>query len=106
MQGEFITIDYLSSFAGLVAAVALIVQFTKPLVKWALKSQEQFFDEIIRTYTGIVAFVLQLFVVYVTSGFTVENVGLAAINAVAVGLLSIGLYHCFKINQKDNISFQ
>lgn len=96
MQGEFITIDYLSTFAGLVVVVALVVQFTKPIMKWIFKRQDEFFDEIIRIYVWFVAFVLQAFVIYVAGGFTAENVGLAAINSVPIAILAVGTYHCLQ----------
>ena len=95
MQGEFITTDYISTFAGLVMVTTLVVQFTKPVVKWFFGFLERC-NEIIWIYTWLVAFGLQAFAMYVTGGFTTEILGLAAINAVAAALSAVGTYHCLK----------
>lgn len=52
MPSDFIDIKYLGTFAGMVLAVALIVQFTKGLVK------KNYSDQAVRLYTLFWAFLL------------------------------------------------
>lgn len=93
MPNELMTIDYLGTFAGLVVAVALIVQFTKVYVKKLFTSN---IDEIVRGYSLVIALAIQLFVIFVTQGvFTVEGIGLAILNSFLISLTSIGIYHTF-----------
>lgn len=86
MSGEFFTLESLATFAGMVAAVSLIVQFTKPFFKSSLQ------DWVIRPYTLFIALIVQSFVLYVRENFTVETVGLGIINSVLVALTSMGGY--------------
>lgn len=82
-MNEFITIEFLRTFAGLVAATALIVQFTKSIVK------KRFGDISVRIY----AFVLALILTFVFAGQTgLEGVIVTFINAILVTLSSIGGY--------------
>ena len=86
MPNEFITIDYLASFAGMVVVVALVVQFTKSAVK------KKFQDWMVRLYTLAWAWALQAFLLYVQGNFNVETVGLAVLNGILVALAAAGTY--------------
>lgn len=86
MPNEFITIDYLASFAGMVVVVALVVQFTKSVVK------KRFQDWMVRLYALAWAWLLQAFLLYVHSNLTVEAVGLAVLNGFLVALAAAGTY--------------
>ena len=86
MSGEFFTLESLATFVGMVAAVSLIVQFTKPFFKSSLR------DWVVRPYTLFIALIVQSFVLYVQESFTVETVGLGIINSVLVALTSMGGY--------------
>lgn len=86
MPQDFITIDYLTTFAGMVAVVALIVQFTKGIVK------ARFEDWAVRLYTLGWAWALQGFVCFVQGRLTTEHIGLAVLNGILVALAAIGAY--------------
>lgn len=86
MPSDFFTLEFLSTFAGMTAAVAVIVQFTKEFVK------DSFPDWAVRLYALIVSAAVQFFVLYVQDGLTVENIGLGVINTVLVTLTAIGAY--------------
>lgn len=86
MPNDFITLELLGTFAGMVAAVALIVQFTKGFVKSSCP------DWVVRLYTLVISLAIQFFVMYVSSGLTVETVGLGVINSVLVALTAMGSY--------------
>jgi hypothetical protein len=86
MPNEFITIDYLATFAGMVVTVALVVQFTKSVLK------KKFKDWVIRLYALAWAWVLQAFLLFVKGNLTVEAVGLAVLNGFLVALAAAGTY--------------
>lgn len=86
MPNEFIMIYYLVTFAGMVVTVALVVQFTKGVVKKTFK------DWIVRLYALAWTWVLQAFLMYVQDSITVEAIGLAVLNGVLVALAAAGTY--------------
>jgi hypothetical protein len=86
MTGEFVTLESLATFTGMVAATTLVVQFTKPLMTSSLP------DWAVRIYVLTVAVVLQFFVLYVQGVLTAEAIGLGVINSFLVALTSMGGY--------------
>lgn len=84
MYEDFITLDTLTTFAGIVAATTLIVQFTKSLIK------KKFQDAAIRIYTWIVALILMI--VFVGYGKGIQGIVLTVINSIIVALTSMGTY--------------
>lgn len=86
MPQEFITIDYLATFAGMVAVTALIVQFTKSIVKSKLP------DWSVRLYALIWSWALQGFVCFVQERLAAQDIGLALLNGILVALAASGLY--------------
>jgi hypothetical protein len=95
MLNEFISIEYLSTFAGMVIILGLIVQFTKGIIK------VNFSDQAVRAYTFAWALVLVL-LSYLSQGLF-EAAGreiamtlfLALINAIIVTLAAMGGYEVF-----------
>ncbi len=83
-MNEFFTGELLATFAGLVAAVSLVVQFTKSIVK------KQFGDGAVRLYAFLIALVLNF--VFAKSGTGIEAVVLTIINAILVSLTAMGAY--------------
>lgn len=82
-MNDFMTAETLATFAGLTAAVALVVQFTKSIVK------KQFGDESVRVY----AFVISLILTFIFApGRDIQGVILTIINAILVCLASMGAY--------------
>lgn len=86
MQNDFFTTKTLATFAGMVGAVSLIVQFTKGFFKSSVP------DWVVRLYTLLVAVAVQFFVLYIGGQLTVETVGLGIINSVLVATSSMGAY--------------
>ncbi|MEW6541129.1 MAG: hypothetical protein AB1402_05905 [Bacillota bacterium] len=92
MPNEFVTADYLASFSGMVIVLALIVQFTKSLVK------RRYADEAVRAYTFGWALVLVLLMFWQQGllagsvGEIAANIFLAFINAIIVSLAAFGGY--------------
>ena len=93
MPNDFVTVDYLATFAGMVLALALIVQFTKGLVK------RTFADEVVRLYTFVWALVLVGLVYWYQGLFTVILPAelammalLVLVNAIVVALAAMGGY--------------
>lgn len=92
----FITFDYLQTFAGAVAAVTLIVQFTKGWVR------SVFGDMAVRPYAWVWAFLLLTFVQYAAGGLSGDFRGclttlvLTGINAIPVALGAIATYHVIR----------
>jgi len=86
MPSEFFTLETLATLAGMVAAVTLIVQFTKGIIK------QWFSDYAVRLYTLIVAMVIMGFVLYVQGDLTAEAIGLGVINSFLVAVTSMGTY--------------
>lgn len=83
-MNDFMMPETLATFAGLVAAVAIIVQFTKSIIK------RQFADYAIRIYAFIIALVLTF--IFARSGEGVEGIALTVINAILVTLAALGGY--------------
>lgn len=86
MPTEFFTIDSLATFSGLVAAVALLVQFAKPVIKRYAA------DWAVRPLALVVSWIVQGFYLAVTQGLSPETIGLAVINGFLVALTAAGLY--------------
>lgn len=86
MPNDFFTLDFLATFAGAVAAVTLIVQFTKGIVK------NRFGDAAVRLYALIWSWIVLGFVLYVQGDFTAQAVGLAFLNGVLVAFTATGAY--------------
>ncbi|SDZ30434.1 hypothetical protein SAMN05660462_02612 [Proteiniborus ethanoligenes] len=84
MYNDFISISTLATFAGLVAAVSIIVQFTKSIVKNKLG------DAYVRLYTFIIALILNF--VFARSGQGIQGIVLTVINAIIVSITSMGGY--------------
>lgn len=91
-MSEFMTIENLSTFAGMILALGIIVQFTKSVVK------KTFSDQVVRLYTFVWACVL-IGVVYWNQGLFFYGgsdlamvVLLALINAVIITLAAAGGY--------------
>lgn len=92
MPSDFISIEYLGTFAGMVVILGLIVQFSKGLIK------RTFEDYVVRTYTFAWAFVLVI-LVYWHQGLLdaagreiAITILLALINAIIVTLAALGGY--------------
>ena len=84
MYNDFITLEMLATFAGLVTAVTLIVQFSKSIIK------NRFGDAAVRLYTFIVALVLTF--AFARSGLGIEGILLTIINAIIISVASMGGY--------------
>ncbi len=84
MYNDFITLEMLATFARLVTAVTLIVQFWKTIIK------SKFGDAAVRLYTFVIALVLTF--VFARSGTGVEGILLTVINAIIISVASIGGY--------------
>ena len=83
-MNDFMTPDTLSTFAGLVAAVSIIVQFTKPLIK------KNFIDGAVRIYTFVVSLILTF--VFASTGQGLQGILLTVINSILVSLTAMGTY--------------
>ncbi len=83
-MNEFMSIEILSTFAGLVLAVGILVQFTKSVIKKSLG------DEFVRLYAFIIALILTY--VFIREGNSIQDLILVLINAVLVTLSTIGGY--------------
>lgn len=84
MFEDFMDANMLTTFGGLVTAVIVIVQFTKPIIK------RRFKDSAIRIYTFIVALILTL--IFHREGFTPTSIALTIINAIMITITSLGGY--------------
>ncbi len=78
------TLEILATFAGLVSAVTIIVQFTKSVVKKSLG------DAAVRLYSFVVALVLTF--VFARTGGGAEGILLNIINALIITIASSGAY--------------
>lgn len=83
-MNEFMNYETLATFGGLAAAVAIIVQFTKSIIK------RQFADYAIRIYAFIIALVLTF--IFARNGEGIEGIALTVINAILVTLAALGGY--------------
>lgn len=84
MFNDFMTMDILTTFAGLTGAVMLIVQFTKSVVKNKLG------DSFVRLYSFIIALILTF--VFARQGNQVQDIILTIINAIMITMASAGGY--------------
>ena len=84
MYNEFMTMEVLATFAGLVAAVSIIVQFTKSIIK------KNFGDSAVRLYAFIIALILTF--IFARTGQGVEGIVLTIINAILVSIAAMGGY--------------
>lgn len=84
MYNEFFTLEMLATFAGLVAGVTLIVEFTKPMIKKKLS------DGWVRLYVLAISLILTF--AFARSGTGVQGVILTIINSILVALTSMGAY--------------
>ncbi|NLI74748.1 MAG: hypothetical protein GX369_08300, partial [Euryarchaeota archaeon] len=92
MLNDFVTLEFLGTFAGMVVALGLIVQFTKGVVK------ANFTDQAVRLYAFVWALVL-VSLLYVQQGqfdTTGQSIWvvlvLVVINAIVVTLAAMGGY--------------
>lgn len=84
MFNDFIAMETLATFAGLVAAVSILVQFTKSIVK------NRFGDAAVRIYTFVIALILTF--IFARSGQGLEGGVLTIINSVIVAIAAMGGY--------------
>ncbi|ABW19970.1 hypothetical protein [Alkaliphilus oremlandii] len=84
MYQNFITVEMLATFAGLVAAVTLIVQFSKTLIK------NRFGDVAIRIYTFMISLILTFAFARVETGM--KGIVLTVVNAIIITMASMGGY--------------
>lgn len=77
-------LDKLINFAGLVAAVSLIVQFTKSIVK------KKFGDSMVRIYTLVISLILTF--IFARFGGGIEGITLTIINSILITITSMGAY--------------
>ncbi|KNF09479.1 hypothetical protein CLPU_3c02590 [Gottschalkia purinilytica] len=84
MYSDFITIDFLATFSGLVMAVGIIVQFTKSIIK------NRFNDAAVRVYTFIIALILTF--IFVKPGKGLEGIMLTILNSILITITSMGAY--------------
>lgn len=77
------TVSDLSTLAGLVVAVYVIVSFLKEPLKSLGKG-----DWIVRPFTVLVALVIMLWLIFIQGAVTPEAIGLAVINAFLVALIA------------------
>ncbi|HLR21089.1 MAG TPA: hypothetical protein VK087_03710 [Tissierellaceae bacterium] len=84
MFEDFMTIDMLTTFAGITTAVIVIVQFTKPLVK------KRFGDHFVRLYSFLISLIL--IGVFTNDNFNIQGIILMIINSTMVTIASIGGY--------------
>lgn len=84
MFDDFMTPETLTTFTGLVLATALIVQFTKSIVK------NKFGDAAVRLYTWIIALVLTF--IFARNGQGIEDIVLTVINSILVATSAMGGY--------------
>ena len=85
MLEEFMTLELLGTFAGLVLATSIIVQFTKSLLK-----KEFCTDSLVRPYALVIATMLTF--VFAGDTGSVQGVVLTFLNSVVVTLSAIGGY--------------
>jgi hypothetical protein len=92
MPAEYITLDYLTTIAGMVAAVTLLTQFFKGVIKRIFR------DATVRLVAWIIAFTLQVFMLYVNGSLggevrdVVQALGTGFLNSVVVTLAATGTY--------------
>ena len=84
MFNDFMTMDVLTTFAGLTGTVMLIVQFTKSLIKNKLG------DQFVRLYSFVIALILTF--IFARRGNEAKDIILMIINAIMITIASTGGY--------------
>ena len=84
-MNEYVTYEFLGTFAGLLVVLNLIVQFLKLKIDKVWKIPTRFI-------VWVIAILLLTLVQAVTSPFTLESVGLILLNAVPLTLAAMGSY--------------
>ena len=84
MFNDFMTLDVLTTFAGLTATTMLIVQFTKFLVK------KRFSDSYVRLYSFIIALILTF--LFAMQGENAQGIMMTIINAILITVAAAGGY--------------
>lgn len=84
MFNDFMSMETLTTFAGLTGAVMLIVQFTKSIVKNNLG------DSFVRLYSFLIALILTF--VFARQGNQVQDIILSIINSIMITMTSMGGY--------------
>lgn len=90
MPSDLFTTSSLGSYAGLVAATFLLVSFFKDPVRKYLG------DWFVRLLAVVIAFGIQMFVLYVGTNVTVETAGLGLLNAFLVAITAAGAHEMTK----------
>ena len=83
-MNEFLTVEFLATFAGLVAGTAILVQFSKAIIK------RNFGDEFVRLYTFVIALILSF--VFANNGYNIQGIILTIVNAVVISISAMGGY--------------
>lgn len=81
---QFLDMETLGTFIGLVTAVTIVVQFTKSLIK------DKLGDVYVRLYTFVIALVLTF--VFASYDKSIDGILLTVINSIIVTMASIGTY--------------
>ena len=84
MFNDFMTLDVLTTFAGLTATTMLIVQFTKFLIK------NRFGDSYVRIYSFLIALILTF--VFARQGENTQGIIMTIINSIMVTIAAAGGY--------------
>lgn len=84
MFNELMTGDMLATFVGLTAAVTVIVQFTKSIVK------KRFGDHVVRIYAFVMALILTF--IFARSSTGIKSIVLVIINSLIITTASMGGY--------------
>ncbi len=84
MFNDFMSLDVLTTFAGLTAVTMLIVQFTKFLIK------KRFGDSYVRLYSFIIALILTF--VFARVGENTQGIIMTIINAIMITVAAMGGY--------------
>lgn len=87
MFDNFMSLEILGTFAGIVAATSIIVQFTKSVIK------RSFGDGFVRIYTFIIALILNF--VFAKSGTGIQGLILTIINSLLATFAAMGSYEAF-----------
>lgn len=82
---DYLTWEFIGSFAGMIAVVTLLIEFLKlPLDKvWKIPT---------RFLVYAISVVLLFVTEYFTKGITVDNIPLLLLNGVLITMASMGLY--------------
>lgn len=84
MFEDFMTMDILSTFAGLTTAVIIIVQFTKSIIK------KKWGSSYVRVYAFIISLLLTF--IFARKGNQASGIILTIINAMMITIASLGGY--------------